>query len=461
MAGGREASRRLTLLAVSITSFLTPFTGSAVNIAVPAIGADLGVDVVTLTWTATGFLLASAAFGLPLGRLADMTSKRLLFMTGTAIFALTSLAAAYVNTAALLIAMRVVQGLGGAFVFSTGMAMLMEAFPASERGKVLGVNAAVVYVGVAAGPSLGGVITHQLGWRYLFAVTGVLAVLSCLAALRIGPRPLPRAAAAFDVHGALLYVTGLSAAMYGMSTAASSRPGAWILLGGLALLALFVRQELREVSPLVELRLLLANRPFAFSNLAALVNYMSTSGVGYLLSVYLQSVRGLTAQGAGLVLLAQAGIMATVSPLSGRLSDRVEPRLVATTGMVLTGAGLVMLEFLTPSTPTVYLVTALLVIGLGYGLFAPPNNNAVMSSVPPRSYGVASSILSTMRLVGQTMSMTLTSLILAAMVGTTAVGALPAGVFMRGMKAAVGVFAACCVAGAFASMARGKVLQEP
>ncbi|MDH7497300.1 MAG: MFS transporter, partial [Syntrophomonadaceae bacterium] len=165
MAGGREASRRLTLLAVSITSFLTPFTGSAVNIAVPAIGADLGVDVVTLTWTATGFLLASAAFGLPLGRLADMTSKRLLFMTGTAIFALTSLAAAYVNTAALLIAMRVVQGLGGAFVFSTGMAMLMEAFPASERGKVLGVNAAVVYVGVAAGPSLGGVITHQLGWR--------------------------------------------------------------------------------------------------------------------------------------------------------------------------------------------------------------------------------------------------------------------------------------------------------
>lgn len=455
-----DKDSRYTLIAVSVTSFLTPFTGSAVNLAIPAIGKDLGADVVMLTWMATSFLLASAAFLLPIGRMADIKGRKRLFIIGVTIFGTASLLAGFCSSAHLLIAMRVLQGIGGAFVFSTGMAMLTSVTPPQMRGRVLGINAAVVYVGVSVGPALGGFITHNLSWRFIFYISFVLAVIAVFAATRVR-KDIPSVKGQnFNAVGALLYTLGLVAAMYGLSIITSVAWGKWLFIAGILTLTLFVHHELSSDSPLIELRLLLKNRPFAFSNLAALINYMATTGISFLLSVYLQVVKGLNAQTAGLILLSQPVIMAVISPYSGRLSDRVEPQIVATWGMALTLVGLIMFQFLSSQTPLGYIMLTLVIMGFGFGLFAPPNNNAVMSSVAARDYGVASSTISTMRLVGQTLSMTLVTLIIAAVMGQVHVSPQHAALFLVSMKIALGGFAISCIGGIFASLARGSVRPE-
>lgn len=448
---------RYTLLAVGITSFLTPFTGSAINIAIPAMGKSLAADVVTMTWMATGFLLASAAFAVPVGRMADLRGRKPLFMIGVAIFGAASLAGGIATSAPVLIAMRMLQGLGGAFVFGTGMAMLAATYPPNLWGKVLGINAAVVYVGISAGPVLGGFITHYLGWRYIFYVSFGLAILALWAARRVQRDTAPAHGQTFDLPGSLLYVTGLLATMYGLSIIVSSAWGKWLLAAGLLLLALFVRHELGTASPLIQIKLLLRNRPFAFSNLAALINYMATTGVSFLFSIYLQVVKGLNPQVAGLVLLSQPIIVAAISPFSGRLSDRVEPQIVATAGMVLTVVGLVMFQFAGNRASLSLIVLILLIMGAGFGLFGPPNNNAVMSTVDAHQHGIASSIISTMRLVGQTLSMTVVTLIIAVVMGKIQVVSAHAGLFLVSMKTAFAIFTVLCLGGTFASLARGNL----
>ncbi len=453
--------QRFTLVAVCITSFLTPFTGSAINIAIPAIGRDLGANVVALTWMSTSFMLASAALLLPAGRLADIRGRKPLFVAGIAVFGLTSLVGGLSKSSSLLLAMRVLQGIGGACIFGTGMALLTAVIPPQMRGRFLGINSAVVYVGVSAGPVLGGVITHYLGWRVIFYLITVLAAAALVAASRIRTDEAGEKDAEFDLAGAALYTASLVAIMYGLSIVATSTMGKWLLGLGIGLMVLFVHRELHSPSPLIELRVLIRNRPFAFSNLAAFINYMATSGITFLLSIYLQTVKGLTAQAAGTVMLAQPVVMALVSPYSGRLSDKVEPQIVATWGMALTMAGLLMYQFVNPGTSLVYVVITLIVMGLGFGLFAPPNNNAVMSSVPVHQYGIASSTLSTMRLVGQSFSMTLVALVIGAVMGKARLDVAQTGPFLLSMKIILGLFAFTCVGGIFASLARGSIHAEP
>ncbi|NSW81725.1 MAG: MFS transporter [Syntrophothermus sp.] len=453
--------QRFTLIAVCITSFLTPFTGSAINIAIPAIGKDIGANIVALTWISTSFMLASAALLLPVGSMADIKGRKPIFMAGIAIFGLTGLVGGLARTSSLLLAMRVLQGMGGALIFSTGMAILTAVTPPGMRGKFLGINSAVVYVGVSVGPVLGGFITHYLGWRYIFFFITFLTLMALLAATRIKTDVAPGKMTGFDLAGAAFYTSGLVALMYGLSIIATAAMGKWLLGLGVVLLALFVYRELNSESPLIELRVLLRNRSFAFSNLAAFINYMATSGVTFLLSIYLQMVKGLSAQAAGMVMLSQPVIMALVSPYSGRMSDKVEPQIVATWGMALTMVGLIMYQFVNPDTSLIYVAITLVVMGLGFGLFASPNNNAVMSSVPAHQYGIASSTLSTMRLVGQSFSMTVVALIIGAVMGKVKIDAAEIGPFLLSMRLILGLFAVTCVGGIFASLARGTIHAEP
>lgn len=448
---------RYTLVAVCITSFLTPFSGSAMNIAIPAIGKDLAADVVLLTWMTIGFLLTSAAVLLPVGRLADLRGRKPVFLIGLLVFGLSNFLAGLSISSHMLLAMRIVQGFGGAFIFATGMAMLTAAYPPHMRGRVLGINAAVVYIGLSLGPVLGGFITHNLGWRYVFFLPALLTVIAFLAAMKINQDIEPDPEQEFDIEGTLLYALGLVAFMYGMSSAGSVVWGKWLMVAGVLLLGGFVYHEVHAVSPLLELRLLSHNRAFAFSNLAALINYMGTSGVGFLLSIYLQVVKGFDAQISGFILLSQPVIMAVVSPLAGRLSDEYEPRLIATTGMTITTAGLVMMHFFGFQTSLLYIVFTLLFTGLGFGIFSSPNNNAIMGAVAPHQYGVASAILSTMRLVGQTLSMAIVAWIVGMIMGQVQVTVQEAEPFLQSMKVCLTIFAILCTGGIFASLVRGSV----
>lgn len=449
-------NERVALAVATVASFLTPFMGSAANVALPAIGRDLGLDAVALSWVATAYLLSAAVFLVPFGKIADIHGRKRVFVGGLVVYTLASGLCAAASSFPLLIAGRAVQGLGGGMIFGTGVALLTSIFPAGRRGLALGVNVTAVYLGLSLGPPLGGLLTQQLGWRSVFGANVALGTVAAAAAARgLVGEWRESAGERLDGVGSGLYGIGLSVLMYGLGRPASPR-SAVLVIAGLATLAAFAAWERRARHPVLELALFSRNRVFALSNLAALVHYAATFAVAFLLSLYFQFVRGLGAQAAGGLLAAQPLVMAAVSPFAGRLSDRVDPRIVASSGMGLTALGLALLALVGPATPVAAVVACLAVVGAGFGLFSSPNTNAVMGSVERRRYGVASATLATMRLVGQMLSMGLASLVLAVFVGREAVSPERASDFATGMRVAFVLYALLCALGTVASLVRGS-----
>lgn len=452
-----QANRRAALMVAVGGSFLNPFMGSSINIALPVIGREFAMDAVLLGWVATAFLLMAAMCLLPFGRLADIRGRKRVYAWGVAIYTLCSAVCALAPSSGWLIAGRALQGLGSAMMFGTGMAILTSVFPPEERGRVLGINVAAVYLGLSLGPVVGGMLTQHLGWRSVFWINVPLglAILACVFWKLEGEWAGARGER-FDLGGTLLYGLSLVALLYGGSRLPSPA-GVWpVALGVLGLIG-FVLWEQRVGFPLLNIGLFRNNLAFAFSNLAALINYSATSAVGFLLSLYLQYLRGLSPQSAGLVMVAQPLVMAACSPLAGRLSDRVEPRTVASVGMGLTVTGLGLLTALDAQTSWAYLVAVLLILGLGFALFSSPNANAVMSSVAPRFYGVASAALGTMRLTGNMLSMGVAMAILGASMGRVQIAPEHQERFLDSLHLICTLFALLCLGGIFASLARGKI----
>jgi len=449
-------TERVALLVAALASFLTPFMGAATNVALPSIGREFAMDAPMLGWVPTAYLVAAAVFLVPFGRIADIHGRKRVFTWGIFAFTAASLLCSVSPSASFLIGARLLQGVGGAMMFGTNVAILTSVFPAEKRGAALGVNVAAVYLGLSLGPFLGGLLTESFGWRSLFQVNVVLGLLLGAAVLRgLRGEWIEARGEAFDLLGSVLYGSGLAALMYGISRL-PSRSGTWLIVAGLGALAAFVRWELEVRSPVLNMALFAENRVFALSNLAALINYSATFAVGFLLSLYLQYVKGLSPQAAGVVLVSQPVVMTAVSPFAGRLSDRMESRLVASAGMALIVVGLAWLAWLTEGTPTSHIVACLVLLGCGFGLFSSPNTNAVMSSVARRSYGVASATLATMRLSGQMLSMGVAMLLLALFVGRTQITPVQHPALLAGTRIAFGVFSLLCVLGTFASLARGR-----
>jgi len=454
-------TRRVAVLVATCSSFLTPFMGSSLNIALPSIGREFSIGALVLGWISTAYLLSSAMFLVPFGKLADLRGRKRIFVWGLVAYGVGSLLSGLAPSVGTLIAARVVQGVGGAMIFGTGVAILTSVFPPQERGRVLGLNVAAVYVGLSVGPFLGGVLTQQWGWRSIFYLNVPLAaVIAALAAWKLQGEWRAGDGEGFDWAGSVLYGLGLVALIYGFSRLPSAL-GAALTLAGILVLALFALWEGRARTPVLELSLFRRNPAFTFSNLAALINYSATSAVGFLLSLYLQSVRGVNPQHAGLILLAQPVVQALFSPLAGWASDRVEPRIVASAGMGLTVVGLALLYPLASSTAIPYIIGVLALLGFGFALFSSPNTNAVMSAVDRSHYGVASATLATMRLTGQMLSMGIVMLIFALFMGGTAVTPQTAPRFLTSVRAAFSVFVVLCFLGVFASLARGNIRAQP
>jgi EmrB/QacA subfamily drug resistance transporter len=419
--------------------------GSATNVALPAIGREFSMDAVLLSWVATAYLLAAAVFLVPFGRYADIHGRKRIFVLGAAVFTVASLMAGLAVSAPMLLVARVLQGLGSAMIFGTGVAILTSVFPPSERGRVLGITVAAVYVGLSLGPFIGGFLTQNLGWRSVFfAVVPVGLAAIVFIQWKLKGEWAEAKGEPFDLAGSILYALSLMALMYGFSLLALG-------LAGFAVL------EIRLRYPVLNVQLFAHNRTFAFSNLAALINYSATSAVTFLLSLYLQYIQALSPQQAGLVLVAQPIVMAAFSPVAGRLSDRIEPRVVASLGMALTAIGLFRLVFLSPTTSLWAIVACLVLLGFGFALFSSPNMNAIMGSVERQFYGVASGTLGTMRLVGQTLSMGIATLLFALYIGRVEITPNYYALFLVSIKTAFAVFAALCTVGIFASLARGKL----
>ncbi|KUK12487.1 MAG: Drug resistance transporter, EmrB/QacA subfamily [Moorella sp. 60_41] len=459
-----EESRQLTtgrnyaLLVCTLASFLTPFMGSSINLAIPTIGAEFHAEALSLNWVVSAFLLTSAAFLLPLGRLADLYGRKKMFLGGLAGYTLFSLLSALAPTLPFLIVTRALHGISCAMIFSTAVAILISTFPAHSRGRVLGINAAAVYAGLSAGPFLGGIITHYLGWRFLFGANALVGLFTlAVAGAKLEGEWVGVRDERFDWAGSLLSVLSLAAVIYGASTFSLGAFTKGLFFAGLAGILLFAWQESRAPFPLLNVRLFKGNPAFTFSNLAALINYSATYAVGYLLSLYLQIAKGLDAQTAGLILLIQPVVQVLISPIAGQLSDRVEPRIVASTGMGLTSLGLLVLSTLSLQSPLLLVAAILLLLGVGFALFSSPNTNAVMSSAPKAYYGVASSILGTMRLLGQAFSMAIVTVMFNLYFRGIQISPQNADLLVKSMSLSFIAFTVFSVGGIFASLARGQI----
>jgi EmrB/QacA subfamily drug resistance transporter len=394
---------------------------------------------------------------IPFGRLGDIHGRKQIFMWGILGFALASGFLAMADSGTSVILWRAVQGLGASMVFATGLPILISVYPAGKRGAVLGLNVAAVYLGLSMGPYIGGLITGHLGWRYVFWMNVPVGLfILAISFWMLEGDWADAKGARFDLAGSALLGVALLTMMLGLARLPSAM-AVTLLVVGLVSLILFVRYESRIDHPVLEIDLFRHNTVFAMSNLAALINYAATFAVGFLLSLYLQRVRGLAPQDAGLVLIAQPVVQALVSPLAGKLSDRSEPRTVASLGMAITFLGLVLLVFLDEETPLRLVVGCLAVLGLGFGIFSSPNTNAIMGAVERRFFGVAGAMVGTMRHVGMMVSMGLVMTVLAVLMGSAEIGIQNQDLFLEAMRISFGLFAALCFGGIFASMARGRV----
>ncbi len=401
----------------------------------PAIEKSFGLDAVALSWVVTAYLLASAMFLLPVGRWGDLKGIKRLFKLGVLIFTFSSIACGLSGSGFWLIFFRYIQGIGSALTSTTGMAILVSAFLPRYRGRVLGIAVSSVYLGLAFGPFAGGLLTEHFGWRSIFIVASILGIFtSVVAFLFLGKDEISESQnTKTDLKGTVFYMLGLIALVYGSAFIPS--PVGWLMQGGgILALIIFWILESRSTMPVIETKLFTRNRLFAYSNLAALINYSATFAIIFLLSLYLQKIQQLSPYDAGFILVAQPIIMALFSPMVGRLSDRIQPRYLSTLGMLMCTLGLIAFAFLSVTTPIWLIVLILVWVGLGFALFSSPNMNTIMSSVDKTRYGFASGTAATMRVIGQIVSMTIATLFFAVMFNNLAITDVPNSLFMSAVK---------------------------
>lgn len=450
-------TQTVVLIVTSLATFVTAMQMAAVTVGLPAMARNLHMDAVLLSWTMTAYSLGVGSVLLPIGRAADIYGRKKVFLFGMVIFTVFSFLCGTARSGHVLIVYRFLQGAGGAMIFGNSVAILTSVIPPSRRGRVLGINVASVYLGLSIGPFLGGLLTDHLGWRsifYLMVPAGILVVAAAL--WRLKGEWAEAKGESFDYVGAVLYAVMLIILIVGV-TSLPSAAGIAATIVGVAGIAVFFRRQAKVKHPMFSVELLTRNRIFALSSLAAFMSYAATSAVLFLLSLYLQSVKGMSAKATGIILVSQPVVQTIFTPFAGRLSDRVEPRLVASTGMAITVLGLILFAFCSVGTPLSYIVFVLGIMGLGFALFAAPNANAVMGSVDRRHFGVASGALATARTIGQCLSMSVTGLVLAIYLGRRSVGIVQPDLFVRTMRVLFPIFAGLCVVGVFASLARGRM----
>ena len=455
-----ERSKLTTLLiTVSVTSFMGTFLISSVNLALPSIAQTFQLNSLQLSWIVTAFLLSSAMFLLPAGRWADLTGINKLYKAGLLIFTLSTLMSSLAVNGVWLIVWRFLQGIGAAFTSTTGQAILVKAFPANQRGRVIGISVSAVYTGLAMGPFAGGFLTQFAGWQSIFLISAIFgAIATVLAFIYLDKEDVSSEIKPGDLNrtGILVYMIGLTILVYGSGRI----PGitGWILMtSGIVLLITFWILESRSQLPMIDTRLFTKNRLFAFSNIAALINYAATSAIVFFLSLYLQKIRGFEPREAGLILVAQPLMMTLFSPIVGRLSDRVQPRYPASAGMIMCTAGLLAMSFFNQNTPIWIIVSVLLWIGTGFALFSSPNMNTIMSSVDRKSIGLASGTAASMRILGQIISMTIITLFFAAYFDGKQIAMVDNIVFLKVMQWGFICFTLLCASGIYFSVSRGSL----
>lgn len=447
------------LIAVMITALITTFMGNALNLSIPDLESTFSVNASTINAVVSAYIITIAALSLPFGKIADVRGRRKIFLMGIGGFGLMSAINAFSVNFVMFIAVRILQGVFAAMMFSTMNAILISCYPRSQQGKMLGLSVAATYIGLTMGPVIGGFLQNSFGWRSIFAVSAMISVLALVVAMKSVPvdeRANQSLTGGPDVKGGVLYALSIVVSLLGLTYLTAWKVGPFILVLGLVLLVAFYLMEQKTENPVLQTSLFAKSRTFTFSNLAAFLNYGSTYAITYMMSIYLQLVKGFTPDKAGLILIAMPLMQALFSPLMGSLSDRIRPSYLASGGMGLCVLSLLILSKLGQDTPLTLIMVPLLLTGFGFAMFSSPNNNAIMSCVEPRDYGVANSIITTMRTCGQSSGLAVLNIITGVMLGKATLESAGAKNLVALDRTSFLIFGALCLVGLFFSLARDK-----
>lgn len=400
MSKGRRAQ---ILAVVAIGTFMGPLDSSVVNIALPSIKNTFQTTLPVVEWVVMAYLLIISSLLLTFGRMGDMYGHKKIYIAGFATFTVGSLLCGMAPTISALIAFRVVQAVGAGMLMSMGPAIITDITPPQERGKSMGVIAVAVSVALTTGPVLGGFLTAKFGWPSIFLINIPVGILVIFLSQLVIPNTKGHDAQPFDIRGAVTFFIALISILLPLTY--TERVG-WTnpyLLGwlafGLALMIFFVILEKRTKHPMVDMSLF-KNRLFSMANLSALLNYIALFSTVIMMPFYLQQLRGLSPSEAGVLLIPMPLTTMLVAPISGAVSDRIDSRYLSSIGMAIVSLGLWILSNLQIDSPRINIIIALIVLGLGSGLFQTPNNSAIMGSVPPNRRGIASGLLASMRNIG-------------------------------------------------------------
>jgi EmrB/QacA subfamily drug resistance transporter len=451
-----SANKRLIIAATLLGAFWAPLLMTAANVALPAIGSEFKAAPHILSWVVSSTLLVTAMFVLPAGRISDIYGRKKIMLLGTAILTVTSLLCGLAGSVYFLIFCRSIQGIGAAMLSVTVISIVTSAFPPGERGKALGINVAATYIGLSASPFFSGLVTQYYSWRHIFFISVPIGLLLMLILLAIKKEWREADALKLDYTGSLVYAAAILAVIWGLTNLKTSVYAPFILLAGIVVLFVFVYLEFRVPNPLMDMARMKNNRVLVFSSLAAFINYSSTFAISYMMSLYLQYIKGISPQYTGMIMFVQPAFQAVFSPVAGMLSDKKDPQYVASVGMGLIAVCLFGMGLFDADTPLLPAIILLALIGTGFAIFSSPNVNSVMGSVAGRDYGIASGILATARTVGQSFSMAVSALIVSFYLGQNDITKETAALFVRSFKTTFFLFAALCFLGIWASLARGK-----
>ena len=453
--------QRNTIFVCVITAFITTFMGSALNLSIPSLEEEFRVGAQTVGWVITIYMLTCAALAVPFGRLSDRVERQSILRMGILIFCISSLTAVLSKNMWMLLTFRLMQGIGASMIFSTNIAILVGAFDEEHRGRVLGYSTCATYAGLSAGPVLGGVLNQNLGWRSIFIATSIVSAAAFYGAFFKLPKHQKKSAKNelpsklhWDYVGNILFVISIVLTMYGLSSLKSIGAAPFILFGGILLFIFFVRTEMKAENPVIDVNLFRKNISFTLSNLAAMVNYGSNFALSYLMSIYLQVVKGMSSQWAGMILITNTLIMTLLSPIVGRISDRLSPFKMSAAGMALCAAAMGLLSFLSQNASLISIILILALSGVGFSLFSTPNTNAVMSCVERKDYGVSASILSTMRSIGHTAGMSVVTAVVGIYIGSGSLKGAGADVLMKTFHICFFIFTLLCILGIFMAAKR-------
>ena len=408
--------KNLILLICTVLSFFAVFAVNSVMVVIPTIAAEFHMSNIVQNWAIIIFLLVVAVLSVPAGQISGKYGLKKVTIISVILFILISIANVLVTSSEQFLLCRLILGISLAFFNVTSMAMVVSAFAPEERGKALGITITGVYIALSLAPVLGGILNYQLGWRsvVLFGVPFLLVILALLLT-KVDEEWITFEGVPLDVKGSLCYGIGMVLFIYGF-TILNETLGVILTVLGIIFLIIFGFIELKETHPVFDVRFF-KNRKFLSANFASLCAYLATFAVTTILNYHLQYIKGFDSQTAGIILLAAPVCQVVLAPIAGRLSDKYVPQILAAIGMGLGTVSLILFSFLNEATSLGFLIIAMVIYGIGFGLFSPPNTNVIMSSVPPKDTSVASAAVATMRTVGQAMSLGILTLVFAFVMG--------------------------------------------